>query len=195
METIIWVLISFVSGAIPFSFLLGKIFLHTDIRQYGDGNPGAFNAWKAGNAKIGFPALILDFLKGAIPVMIANFVVKINGLELVAVALAPIIGHAFSPFLKFRGGKAVASTFGIWTGLTLWQGPTIIGTFLGISSLFRIADAWSVMISMLGLFIYLAFYYSVSGYDQALFFIWLGNLLILAFKHRDDLKKGFKIKN
>ncbi|HGJ64014.1 TPA: hypothetical protein ENS27_01350 [bacterium] len=195
MSTILWVLISFISGSIPFSFLLGKIILHTDIRKYGDGNPGAFNAWKAGKAKIGLPALLLDFLKGVIPVMIAVRVVGITGWGVIAVALAPIIGHAFSPFMKFHGGKAVAVTFGIWTALTLWQGPTIIGTFLGISSTLKIADAWSVIISMLGLLIFLIFYYSISGFDQFTFFIWTGNIMILAYKHRDEFKKGFRRKS
>ncbi len=195
MNTLLWIIISFVSGSIPFSFILGKIILHEDIRKYGDGNPRAVNAWKAGKAKIGLPALLLDFLKGVIPVMIAIRIVGITGWGAIAVSLAPVVGHAFSPFLGFKEGKAVAVTFGIWTGLTLWQGPTVIGAFLGISAQFKIADAWSVMISMLGLFIYLGFFYRIAGFDQTTFLVWIGNIAILAYKHRDEFQKGFRRKS
>ena len=98
MHIALWTIIGFCSGSIPFSYWLGKIFLHTDIRQYGDGNPGAFNAWRAGKYKIGLPALILDYLKGAIPVGLAKNVFGISGFGLIPIALSPVFGHAFSPF-------------------------------------------------------------------------------------------------
>lgn len=194
METLLWTVIGFLLGSIPFSLLLGKLIIHKDIRQYDDNNSGAVSVWKAGGSKVGIFALILDYLKGVIPVGIAYFVYKIPDWGLVSVALAPVLGHAFSPFLKFRGGKAIATTFGIWTGMTLWQGPTMLGAFLGISFIFRISDAWSVMMSMLGLLIYLMFYFVFWGFDHALFFIWMGNIMILAWKHHKDLRKFIRVR-
>ena len=190
MHIALWTIIGFCSGSIPFSYWLGKIFLHTDIRQYGDGNPGAFNAWRAGKYKIGLPALILDYLKGAIPVGLAKYIFGISSFELIPIALSPVLGHAFSPFLKFRGGKAVASTFGIWTGMTLWKGPTVLGIFLEISFLIQKIDAWSVIISMTCLFIYLI----LRQYDSFVLLIWVGNMLVLIWKHRRDLKQGIRFK-
>ena len=70
MNDIAWVILAYFAGSIPFSFILGKIFLASDIREVGDMNPGAANAWKAGGARVGVPALILDFSKGMLPVLL-----------------------------------------------------------------------------------------------------------------------------
>lgn len=174
----------------PFSFWLGKIFLHVDIRKYGDGNPGSVNAMKAGKKRIGIPALLLDYLKGFIPVFLANFRFGVSGWELIPVALAPVAGHAFSPFLGFKGGKAVAATFGIWTGLTLWAGPTILGICLQIAYSLQTVDAWSVIFGMLGILVYLL----LSHAELPIFAIWFGNLLILIWKHRKNLNQPIQLK-
>ncbi len=131
MFLILYTATSFLLGAMPFSVWMGRLILRTDVRNYGDGNPGAINAWRAGGYKSGLPAILLDYLKGAVPVSLASLRFGFTGWQLAVVALSPVLGHAFSPFLRFRGGKAVAVTFGIWTGLTLWEGPTILGIFLG----------------------------------------------------------------
>ena len=115
------VLISFVSGSLPFSVWLGKILRRTDVRRFGDGNPGATNAFRAGGAWLGLPALLLDVSKGAAPVGLAYFNLGYRGLPMWMIALAAILGHAFSPFLGFRGGKGLAVAFGVWIGLTLWR--------------------------------------------------------------------------
>ncbi len=188
MNTSIWTIIGFCSGSIPFSYFLGKLFLHKDIRQYGDGNPGAINAWLAGKYKIGIPSLLLDYLKGAIPVGLAVYIFNIYDWELIPIALSPIFGHAFSPFLRFRGGKAVATTFGIWTGLTLWEAPPVLGICLGLVYLIQKVDAWSVVISMVGLLIFLI----IRQYDLPILIIWIVNTLILIWKHRKNLSEGIK---
>lgn len=180
-----WAAFGFLLGAIPFSVCLGWLMLHTDIRRYGDGNPGAANAWRAGKWKVAAPALALDYLKGAVPVGLAHFKGDISGWGLVVVALTPVLGHAFSPFLRFRGGKAVAVTFGIWSGLTLWEAPTVLGLFCAILVWAQSVDAWSVMLSMLGLLAYLLLR-QVDGFTLA---VWGGNALILGWKHRHDLRQ------
>ncbi len=182
MNDIVWVIVAFLSGSIPFSFLLGKIFSAGDIRKVGDMNPGAVNAWKAGGAKIGVPALILDFAKGMLPVLIA-LQAGVANYTLTAVALAPIAGHAFTPFLGFRGGKAIAVTVGVWTGLTLWEAPVFIGVMLTFFYLFQENDAWSVIFSiaaLLGLLLY-------RWYYPEILLIWAGNMAILTLKHLDEI--------
>ncbi|MFC1713325.1 glycerol-3-phosphate acyltransferase [Candidatus Poribacteria bacterium] len=186
----VWIGIGLLLGALPFSLWLGRLILHEDIRQYGDGNPGAFNAWRAGGKLVGLPALLLDYLKGAAPVAMANFVSGVSGWWLVPVALSPVFGHAFSPFLRFRGGKAVAATFGIWTGLTLWEGPTVLGCLLGVSYSLQKVDGWSVILSMMGLLIYLQLRWS----DPSILTIWLGNIIILTWKHRHDLGQRIRFR-
>ena len=130
MQTLFWVILGFSLGSIPFSLLVGKFALHTDIRSLGDGNPGGFNVWKAGGRFWAAFAVLLDGFKGAIPVGLAHYLFGIDGWPLIPVALAPLVGHIFSPILKFNGGKGLATTFGIWLGLTLWLGPTVFGLSL-----------------------------------------------------------------
>lgn len=172
----------------PFSFWLGHLFSQVDIRHYGDGNPGAANAWRAGGWRLGLPASLLDYLKGAVPVGLARFNFEVSGWGLVAVALAPVLGHAFSPFLRFRGGKALAVTFGIWTGLMLWEGPTLLGLLSGIFFLLQTADAWS---SILGMLCFLAVLLLRQA-DSTTLVIWAGNMLILLWKQRCDLRQPIR---
>jgi len=112
-RVILWTAVGFVSGSIPFSPWLVRLLLGQDIRQYGDGNPGATNTWRAGGWRVGIVALLLDMVKGLLPVGLACSIVGISGWDLVPIALAPVLGHAFSLFLRLRGGKAVAASFGI----------------------------------------------------------------------------------
>ena len=124
------------------------------------------------------------------PVSLAKSEFGFAGWGLVLVALSPVLGHAFSPFLNFRGGKAVAATFGIWTGLTVWEGPTVLGVLLGVSFSIQKVDGWSVMLAMFGLLAYLL----VRQAAPFIFIIWSGNVLILAWKHRHDLRQRMELK-
>jgi len=174
----------------PFSFWLGQLILKTDIRRYGDGNPGAINAWRAGGLRSGAPALLLDYSKAALPVGIAHQIIGLDGWGLLPVALAPIVGHAFSPFLRFRGGKAVASTFGTWTGLNPWEAPTFLGVFFSFFFILQSSDAWSVILGMACFICYLLFWQS-SGVTMV---IVAGNMAILVWKHHREMRQFPKIR-
>ena len=119
----------FLIGSIPFSLLIPRWLKGVDVRQFGDGNPGSANAFKAGGWACGIFALLLDYLKGCLPVLLANSYLSIDKVWIILIAIAPILGHAFSPFLGFKGGKAIATTFGVWTGLTLYKAPLVLGGF------------------------------------------------------------------
>jgi len=185
MGAIYWTVIGFLLGAIPFSLWLGKLSLNADIRRYGDGNPGATNAWRAGGWHVGLPSLLLDYLKGAVPVGLANFWVGISGWGLVAVALAPALGHAYSPFLRFRGGKALAVTFGLWTGLTLAEGPTVFGLLLALFFIVQQNDGWAVVFGLLTFLGYLV----VRQAGLSTLVIWGANTFLLTWKYRSDLRE------
>lgn len=181
---LLWTALGFLSGSLPFSVWLGRLIARADIRRYGDGNPGATNAWRAGGWRAGVPAMLLDYLKGATPVALARFGASIDGWALVPVALAPILGHAFSPFLRFRGGKAIAATFGAWTGLTLWAGPTVLGLALGLAYALNATDGWS---ALFGVFVLLP-YLLLSGASAPFLAVWAGNFALVFWKHRRDLR-------
>ncbi|RKY55270.1 MAG: hypothetical protein DRP89_03645 [Candidatus Neomarinimicrobiota bacterium] len=191
MNVILWIAFGFLLGGIPFSYLLGHLFLHTDIRQYGDGNPGAANVWKAGSWRTGFPACILDYLKALIPVGLAYLKYDIKNWELIPIALAPVIGHAFSPFLHFRGGKAVAVTLGIWSVLLPGEGILGLGLSMFIFFILQNVDSWTVILGMLFFFTYLLF----KQVSIVILLIWLGNIIILTYKHRQDLKQPVILKS
>ena len=175
----------YLAGSLMFSFWLGKL-KGLDIRNYGDGNPGAVNAFKAGGWLIGILSLLLDYLKGFLPVLFIIRTLNISDMRLVPIAIAPVLGHAFSPFLKFQGGKSIAVTFGIWAGLTLWEGPTLLGlVFLFLKFIVKFKhDALGVMIGMGCLLIYILLR-SPSPELISIFFL---NTLILVVKHWKDFR-------
>ena len=183
MNVLIWTAVGFILGSLPLSLWLGRLVLHTDIRTYGDGNPGAANVWRAGGWKIGLTAVLLDSLKGAVPVSLANFVFNVSEWGLVIVALAPILGNVFSPFLGLRGGKAIAVTFGVWTGLTLWIGPTVLGISTASFYALQKSDQWAVILGMLVLGILM----TTVNFNKVTTIIWACNMLIIIWTHRHDL--------
>jgi glycerol-3-phosphate acyltransferase PlsY len=185
MDIILWTLIAFLSGSIPFSVIIGRLAVDVDIRKYGDHNPGATNVLRATGWSWGTMAGLLDYLKGAVPVGIPWFFLGIHNWGIVPIALAPLLGHAYSPWLRFRGGKAVAATFGIWTGLTLGAGPIMLGTLLSLAFAVFVVSGWAVAFAMLG---FGGFVWQQYGSHQPeLMVIWLGNLILLAWKYRKDL--------
>ena len=183
-------MIAFILGSVPFAFWLGRLFLRVDIRRYGDGNPGAGNAWRAGGWQVGVPGAILDYLKGAAPVAVAHYVLGISAWSLVPVALAPVLGHAFSPFLRGRGGKAVAATFGIWSALTLLPGFLCLGVSMGIFWRLQKADGWATVAGLLGLLAYLL----VFAPDAYLLAIWAVDAAVVTWKHRRDLREPVRLR-
>ena len=190
MISIAMVFIAFLSGSLPFSVWLGRLLLGVDVRQYDDGNPGAANAFRTGNKLVGVLALALDISKAAAPVGLAYFNLGIRGADMALIALAPILGHAFSPFLRFRGGKALATALGVWIGLTIWKAslPAVVGAVIGIA-LF-IPPSWSVMLALgVTLLVLLAWLP-----DPLLLAVWFGETLILAWTHRFDLRQGIHLR-
>ncbi len=193
LQQFLWTMLGFVAGALPFSLWVGVLWLGRDIRQVGDANPGATNVWRAGGRLSAAVAFLLDVLKGALPVGAAYLYAGISGPWLIPVALAPVLGHAFSPILRGRGGKAVAVSMGIWTGLTAWEGPTIGGLALLLGTKLLGANGWAVVLACSAIFAYVTLApASWNGLMQrpdptTAGAIALGNLAIVAWKHRADL--------
>ena len=185
MELVIWTLVGFLSGSIPYSVWVGKFVRGLDIRRFGDHNPGAANVLRSVGWRWAVLALLLDSLKAALPVGCAWFSGDVHGLGIIPVALAPVLGHAFSPWLKFQGGKAVAATFGVWGGLTLGAGPTVLGLLLGLLFAVFTVDGWAVVLS---LFCFGGFLFLAYPSNPQFLTIWLGLLVVLAWKHRRDLR-------
>jgi acyl phosphate:glycerol-3-phosphate acyltransferase len=185
MISLTWTLIGFLLGSLPISVWLGKLVLRTDIRDHGDGNPGGTNVLRAGGRGLGLLAIILDMLKGAIPVSLAHYVFKVDGWPLMPVVLAPILGHAFSPLLGWRGGKSLASTFGVWTALTVPFGPFVMGCSVFVFNKLLNTPGWAVMAALLTLLAFLL----MTGVTLPWVVTWIGTVTILAWTHRADLRQ------
>lgn len=134
--TFIWLTAgAFLLGACPFAVWIGRLFLSQDIRRYGDGNPGAANVFRAGSVAAGVLAVVLDIGKGVPFVLLAGSVYHLPPVQVVAVGLAAMLGHAFSPLLHFKGGKALAVTAGVIIGLL---NPELLWSFFLSALLFFI---------------------------------------------------------
>ncbi|MGB9590017.1 MAG: glycerol-3-phosphate acyltransferase, partial [Candidatus Hydrothermia bacterium] len=178
-------------GSIPFSVIIGRLFLSKDIREFGDRNPGAANVWRAGGGTpLGMLAVLLDFSKGFVPVFLARFWLGVSGVGLVLVALGPVLGHAFSPFLRFKGGKAVATTFGVWAGFTLLEGPLALSVSMGAIHLWQKTNAWTVFIGFMGLLAYLL----IRNADIFTLTIWTGNAAVVVWKHLPELREPMRLR-
>ena len=179
------VLIAFFCGSLPFSVWLGRLFLGLDVRRFGDGNPGATNVFKSGNRVVGLLTLALDVCKAAVPVGLSYFNLGIRGLPMALIAIAPVLGHAFSPFLGFKGGKALATVLGVWIGMTIWKVSlvAVVGVLIGMA-LFTTAG-WAVMLALAVIPGVILLWLP----DPLLLLVWAGEVLILAWTHRADLAR------
>ena len=127
MEYLTIGIVSYLMGSIPFGLILTKTFLKKDIREIGSGNIGATNALRTGNKLIGYTTLILDVIKAIIPVIY----VKLNHQELIYIAsLCAFLGHVFPVWLKFKGGKGVATYIGILFSINIFLGFIFCGSWL-----------------------------------------------------------------
>ncbi len=149
MDALIVILFSYLSGSIPFGLILTKIFGDQDIRNIGSGNIGATNVLRTGNKFLAGLTLVLDILKGYIPVIIAQQ--YFPGLIQLSCLLA-FLGHIFPVWLKFKGGKGVATYLGILLALSIQLAFLFMFTWLVVSLIFKYSSL-SSMFSSLTVFI------------------------------------------
>lgn len=136
IEIIISVIIGYLIGSIPFSFIIGK-FRGVDIRKKGDNNIGATNVFRNVGKLLGVLSATFDILKGLIPLIIAFFIFNIPEIGLGLMGMALIIGHIFPIYLKFKGGKGIATTFGVSAFFLIWYIVVVIGLWFLIFFVFK----------------------------------------------------------
>ena len=145
MDVLIVILFSYLSGSIPFGLILTKIFGDQDIRNIGSGNIGATNVLRTGNKFLAALTLILDILKGYIPVIITQQYLP----ELIQLScLLAFLGHVFPLWLKFKGGKGVATYLGILLALSIQLGLLFMFTWLTVSLIFKYSSLSSIFSSL-----------------------------------------------
>lgn len=161
MIKLLWIGLSFVAGALPLSVWIGRMAGH-DIRQYGDGNPGATNVLRAAGWSWYIVALMADICKAAVPVGLAYVTFGWRDWAIIPIALAPSLGHAFSPFLNWRGGKALATMLGAWIGLTIWVVPAVaLSALLVFVGLIK-GEIWALLLTFITTAAFIIFFYPAT---------------------------------
>ena len=179
MDYLIVIVISYFLGSIPFGLILTKLFLKKDIREIGSGNIGATNVLRSGNKLIGYLTLVLDILKAIIPVIY----IKFNHPELIYISsLSVFLGHVFPLWLKFKGGKGVATYVGILFSINL-----IYGFIFCISWLLTFfLSKYSSLSSLIASLIVPIYLYFVNG-EQIIFYTIL--FVLIFYTHRENIKR------
>lgn len=198
--TIMITLVCFLIGSLMFSYWIGRM-LKVDIRSIGDGNPGAANLWSAAGYRFGLLGVLFDFMKGYLPISIVVNSGLASGDQLIPVVLAPIAGHAFTPFLKFNGGKSLAVTFGVWSALTEFRASLAYALILAVLLLLTIAMKNGAMptsdengLMTTAGFVLMGIYLYYAGYPSYVIWIWLGNFLLLFWKNRVGITQLIRAK-
>tara|TARA_Y100001970_G_C14186063_1_gene832682 strand:+ start:1304 stop:1882 length:579 start_codon:yes stop_codon:yes gene_type:complete len=180
MEIISIIIISYLLGSIPFGFLLTKIFLKKDIRKIGSGNTGATNALRTGNKIIGYSTLTLDILKAVIPILYVKFYFP----EYIFISsLLVFLGHVFPVWLKFKGGKGVATYIGILFCINIYLGISFGIVWLIIFFIFQ----YSSLSSLIGSISVPIINFLIFNDSVVFFFIIM--FVLIFYTHRENIKR------
>ncbi len=180
MKLEIIIFVSYFLGSIPFGFLLTKIFLKKDIREIGSGNIGATNALRTGSKSIGYATLALDILKAVIPVIF----VKVYFIEyLYITSLSVFLGHVFPVWLRFKGGKGVATYVGILCCLDIYLGFSFFIIWIITFLIFKYSSLSSLLgslsIPIINFFIF----------KEDVFFFFVIMFVLIFYTHRENIKR------
>ena len=179
MDYTLVALLSYLFGSIPFGFILSKFFLKIDIRKIGSGNIGATNALRTGNKLIAYSTLILDIMKAVIPVLYIKYYYQ----EFIFIsALCVFLGHLFPLWLKFKGGKGVATYLGILISINI-----IFGIIFGIIWItVYLISKYSSLASILGS-ISLPLFVLFTKQDNVIFYFIM--FVLIFYTHKENIKR------
>ena len=185
ITSIILIVIFYLIGSLPFAFILTKISGLGDIRNIGSGNVGATNVLRTGNKFIAFLVLCLDIFKGFFPFLILKFYFNdISLLNKIIICHFAVIGHIFPIWLKFKGGKGVATYIGFLLGIN----PYISISFLIVWFIVAIITKYSSLSSLIAIFVAPLFFIFINfNFYIVIFFIYLS--IIIYLKHSENLKR------
>lgn len=175
-------IVAFLIGSIPFGYVIGCIFYRTDIRTQGSGNIGAMNALRTMGKGGAIAVLLLDALKGFIPTLVASHC--LGQICAAVVASAAILGHCYSPWLKWKGGKGVATSFGAIFGLSWQAGLIAVGGWIVGAAITHYSSVGSMLGSMLAP---IALWFFTGSIAETAYGVFAAILII--FKHRDNISR------
>ena len=183
---VLWCLGAFLCGSIPFGLLLVKLAGKGDVRAHGSGNIGATNVSRVGGKALGIVTLLLDILKGFLPVYLGKQL-GMGESVLSLLALCAVLGHVFTPWLKFQGGKGVATALGVALAFRAAMILPALGVFVVLLLVFRYVSLGSVMaaLTLLAVLIW-------KGATPVVLLLWADIMLIVIAKHHENIRRLLK---
>ena len=179
-----FIILFYFIGSIPFALILPKLFGLGDIRNIGSGNVGATNVLRTGNKYLAFGVLCLDVLKGLLPFFLLNlFFDNISLLHTILLCHFAILGHIFPFWLKFKGGKGVATYIGFLFGINLFLGLSFIAVWMVIALISRYSSLSSIVASLIAP---IYFFINHNNYIS-IFLLYL--FLVIILKHLENIKR------
>ena len=189
MKLLIASLIGYLLGSVPFAFVIGKVFYHTDVRQHGSGNLGGSNTGRVLGSKAGLAVMTLDLLKVTLSVFLA---VTLSDHPWAAAcgAISAAIGHCYPIFAKFRGGKAVAALYGFLFSLWVCLGYSPLMFFLPLITFLLILAAFKIvsLSSMVSSAAAVAYVWMLDGHHSLIIATAVFAALIIV-RHRGNIQR------
>lgn len=192
MFLIIFIVISYLIGSIPFGLIFTDLFLKQDVRKIGSGNVGATNVLRTGNKLLAFATLLLDIGKGAFAVYLCMAIfsklafsaeVIIDPLEGLIYGFFAIVGHCFPVWLKFKGGKGVATTFGVLFAAVPWAGLIAAVTWGIVAGFSRYSSLSAICAVAIAPLVTLLYYGAMPAGITALI------AALVIWRHKDNIKR------
>lgn len=178
VELVALIVASYLLGSIPFGMIVAR--RHgVDIFKSGSGNPGATNVWRAAGTGAGFLVFFLDVGKGLVPAVAARFVEPNQEIWLL-VGLVAVLGHSFSPFVSFRGGKGVSTALGAALGAAPWVALSAFGVFCLVAATCRYVS----LASTLAVISTILFIYLIPGQSKLMIPVFAALSLFVVWRHR-----------
>lgn len=192
MSVLVTALLSYLAGGIPFSYLAGRMLKGIDLRQHGSGNLGASNTYRILGGRAALVVLVLDVAKGLVPVLIARRF-DATGAEPVHAIVATagaILGHLFSPYLKFSGGKGIATSAGAFAGLAPWAFAIAFVVFALVFAARRIVSLGSLAAAVtLPVAVALTARAGLAPRQDLVLWATVAVMLVVIWKHRGNIQR------
>ncbi len=183
IEGVLLIVGGYLAGSVPTGVILAKLFTTRDIRQEGSGNIGATNVYRVLGARLGLLTLVGDVLKGVIPVLLALIWLG-EDLWIAPVALLTFLGHLYPIFLKFRGGKGVATALGIFIVIAPLAVACSAGVFVLVAVIWRYVSLASLVASGL-----MPLFLGLTGYSSVYVGVGLIVGCLIFYRHKDNIKR------
>ena len=186
---------AYLIGSLSFAVIVSSVMGLNDPRTYGSGNPGATNVLRSGSKAAAALTLLLDAVKGLIPVLLVKYCGPDYGLHegtLALVAIAAFLGHLFPVFFKFKGGKGVATALGVLLGISGWLGLLVLLTWLAVAFTSRYSSLSALVAAVLAPVYYVLFGGSLWVYDKSVLLAVIAMSALLLWRHAENIGRLLK---